>query len=333
MHKEWTAHEIIGMASGYQKSCTLLAAVQMDLFSALYEGPREESGLGKDLGCLPRPFDMLLTALDSMGLIQRKNGVVSLEDTARSLLCRQSPDYLGYIIRHFGHIMPGWFKLERAVYTGSRTVDDSPMRTSSPKEREDFLMGMFNVARLQADRIAGALDLTGRRKLLDLGGGPGTYAIYFCMKNPELGAVIFDLPSSEPFARKTIAAHNLSERISFKGGNYLTDTLPDGCDVAWLSQVLHGETPANAATLVKCAAESLVPGGLLCIQEFMLDDDKKGPERAALFGLNMLIATDGGQVYTAQEIRRLMEQAGAGNIRELAVELPSSCRILVGEMP
>ena len=333
MSKEWTADDIMRMAGAYQASCVLLAGVQLDLFTVLDNGPREETGLAAALGCPPRSFAMLLTALEALGLVRRENGVVSIEDTACAFLSKNSPDYLGFIIRHHGNLMPGWQKLVQAVYTGSRTAMESALLTQNDQEREDFLMGMYNVARLQADRIAKALDLSGRKTLLDVGGGPGAYAVFFCQANPELRCTVFDLPTSEPFAQKTIARYDLEERIRFAAGSYLTDPLPKNQDVAWLSQVLHGETPGNAAGLVQNAAKALNPGGLLCIQEFVLDDDRKGPPRAALFDLNMLVGTDGGQVYTEEEISRMMQKAGARNIRELSVTLPESCRIFIGDMP
>ena len=311
----------------------LFTAVQLELFTALDKGPREETALAAELGCLARPFGMLLTALEALGLVQRQNGAVSIKEDVRALLSKHSPDYLGFIVRHHGNIMSGWHKLPQAVHTGSRTAAEPTLFTSDGQEREDFLMGMFNIARLQAGRIADALDLTGRKTLLDIGGGPGTYAIFFCRRNPELTATVFDLPTSEPFARKTIAGYDLENRIDFVPGNYLADPLPTGQDVAWLSQVLHGESPGNAASLVASAAAALNPGGLLCVQEFMLNDDRKGPPRAALFALNMLVETDGGQAYTAGEISRMMKDAGARDIRELSVSLPESCRILVGTMP
>jgi SAM-dependent methyltransferase len=204
--------------------------------------------------------------------------------------------------------------------------------TLNEEEREAFLMGMFNIARGQADAVAGALDLSGRKRLIDVGGGPGTYAIYFCRQNPELRATIFDLPTTEPFARKTVSHYGLAERICFVAGDFDKDSLPPGQDVAWLSQVLHQASPDVAAKLIKNAARCLNPGGLLCIQEFVLDDDRSGPEHAALFSLNMLVQTAGGQAYAYSHIVDMLRAAGARSVRALDVALPQSCRILVGQM-
>jgi SAM-dependent methyltransferase len=192
---------------------------------------------------------------------------------------------------------------------------------------------MFNIARLQAEKIAQALDLSGKNTLIDVGGGPGTYAVYFCKKNPGLKATIFDLPTTAPFAKKIIAEYGLENRIGFASGDFLAGPLPKGQDVAWLSQVLHGETPSDAARLLKNAAACLDRGGLLCVQEFALKDDRTGPAHAALFSLNMLVRTEGGQAYTEGEIARMMISAGALDVHALEVDLPSDCRVLVGQLP
>ena len=81
-------------------------------------------------------------------------------------------------------------------------------------------MGMFNNAMLQAPKLVDTFDLSKCQNLLDMGGGPGTYAIHFCRHNPQLKATVFDLPTSRPFAEKTIERFDLSDRIDFQGGTW-----------------------------------------------------------------------------------------------------------------
>jgi O-methyltransferase. len=102
-------------------------------------------------------------------------------------------------------------------------------------------MGMFNLASRLAPKIVQEVDLTGRKHLLDLGGGPGTYAIHFCRRYEGLRATVFDLKTTRPFARKTIRRFGMEDRIAFRAGNYLDDDLGEGYDAAWLSHILHGE--------------------------------------------------------------------------------------------
>lgn len=140
--------------------------------------------------------------------------------------------------------------------------------------------------------------MAGRKRLLDPGGGPGTYAIHFCLANPELTAVILDRPTTEPFARKTGAKFNLSDRIDFIGGDFTIDPLLGGpYDVAWLSHILHSNSLVECQRCVEQTVSNLNPGGMILIHDFILNDTKDRPEFPALFALNMLIGTEHGRSY------------------------------------
>jgi precorrin-6B methylase 2 len=328
--KDWTMPELLKFSGSYWACCALQAAVQLDLFTALADGPLTGKELAARLGCDQRALGMLVTALVALEFLERRGEALAASPSSLIYLARTSPEYVGFIIRHHAHIMPGWVNLAEAVRGGRSVLGKSSVRTVEEEEREAFLMGMFNVARGQAETVAKALDLAGRSRLIDVGGGPGTYAVQFCLGQPGLTALVFDLPTSEPFAREVAARYGLADRIDFVGGDFLRDELPKGQDAAWLSQVLHGESPENAALLVKKAAASLNPGGLLAVQEFVLDNDRSGPAHSALFSLNMLVGTSGGQAYTLDEIRAMLVNAGARDVRALEVDLPQGCRIVVG---
>ncbi|MDR1396321.1 MAG: methyltransferase domain-containing protein [Desulfarculales bacterium] len=331
MEKNFTAGEILDLAMAYWGSCALQAGVQIDLFSALAAGPRSEQELAARLGCDGRAFNMLVSALASMGFLHREGDKVIASGDSIKFLARSSPEYVGFIILHHAHIMPAWSRLAQAVRSGQASAERLVITTSDEEEREAFLLGMFNIAQQQAGSIAQALDLSGRSRLLDIGGGPGTYAVHFCRRNPELRAAVIDLPASEPIARKIVTASGLADRIDFVGGDYFSMPLPQG-DVVWLSQVIHGENPEQAALLIKKAAACLPSGGLLGVQEFVLNDDRGGPQHPALFSLAMLVETASGQAYTQREIKTMMQAAGVKSPRRLEVDLPQGCQVLVGEM-
>lgn len=174
------------------------------------------------------------------------------------------------------------------------------------------------------------MDLSEKTRLLDLGGGPGTYAIHFCLKNPRLKATVFDLPTTQATAEKTIEKFGLADRIDFLGGTYLEDTLPGGYDVAWLSHILHGEGPEGCRIIIDKAVSALKPGGTIVVHEFILDDRSGGPLFPALFSLNMLIGTEGGQAYSEQELRAMLESAGVKGIRRLPFRGPNDSGLIVG---
>ena len=191
-------------------------------------------------------------------------------------------------------------------------------------------MGMFNLALAIAPRLAGTIDLSGRKRLLDLGGGPGTYAVQFCLANPELTASVFDLATSQPFAASVSQRFGVASRVDFVPGDYLMDPVPGGYDVVWLSQILHAEGPEDCLTILRKAAGALNPGGLLFVHEFLLDDTMDGPEFAALFSLNMLLGTAHGQAYTEGQVSEMLARSGVRDIKRLDFTGPNDSRILCG---
>jgi len=338
MAKQWTGGEILGLSGSYWQAFALQAGVVLDIFTVL-EG-MEKNGtpltvpeLARAVQCDERALGMLISGLTAMGFLGCAGDALTLPDHSRTYLSRNSSGYVGFIIRHHSHLVPAWGKLAEAVKTGNPMRDISSSHTENEVEREAFLMGMFNVAVNQAETVAATLDLSGGKRLLDLGGGPGTYAVYFCKANPDLAATVFDKPTTEPIARNIVRRYGLEDRIDFIGGNFLEDALPEGYDVIWISQILHGDSPADAAKLVTKAGKALKPGGLLAIQDFLLDNDRSGPAHPALFGLNMLVGTAGGQAYTWAEVETMMRDAGVDSISRLDVALPMNCGILTGRKP
>ena len=329
-HTEWTAQEIMHMSGAYWAGCAVQAAVQLDMFTALGDRRMELDDLAARTGCDPRALGMLATALAALGFLARDGNTLGATASARRYLSKDSPEYAGFIILHHASLIPLWAQLADAVRTGKPARAGSASHIGSEEEREAFLMGMFNVAVQQAGTIAAAIDLSGRKRLLDLGGGPGTYAVHFCLANPRLSAIVYDMPTTRRFADDVVRRHKMSGRIDFIGGDFLRDDIPGGCDVVWISQILHGESPEDAAMLVGKAACSLAVGGVMYIQDFVLDDSRSGPAHPALFSLNMLVGTRGGQSYTDGELRAMMRDAGLTDIRRIDIPLPSGCAIIAG---
>ena len=201
---------------------------------------------------------------------------------------------------------------------------------SEDEELEHFLMGMFNLAMGLAPRIVTEVDLAGRARLLDLGGGPGTYAIHFCLHNPGLKAAVFDLPATRPFAEKTIARFRLRDRVEFLEGDYLADPVPGGFDVAWLSHILHSEGLEDCKRIIRKTVGALGPGGLVLIHEFILDDGMDSPLHPALFSLNMLLGTEKGRAYSESQLRQMLESEGVRDVKRLAFKGPSESGIIAG---
>ncbi len=323
----WHPGSLLETSGFYWKSCALHAGVKLDLFSVIGDQKRAAEDVARETQTDIRALKMLLNALAAMALLEKKGDYYENSTAARNFLCKQAPGYIGYMIRHHHHLVPSWAQLDQAVLSGR------PVRGRSSQDEDDrrasFLMGMFNLAMNLAPQIIPAVDLTGRRHLLDLGGGPGTYAIHFCQTYPGLKASVCDLATTRPFAEKTIARFELSDRIAFHDFDFLRDVFSERYDVAWLSHILHAESPEGCERVLQKTVQALEPGGMIIIHEFILDDTLDQPLFPALFALNMLLGTSGGQAYSEAELTRMLAKAGARNIERIRLEVPNDSGLMV----
>ena len=206
----WTVEKILKISGAYWQSFTLHAAVKLDVFSLLEKGLNRPDDLAAELKADHRALTILLNALAAMRLIKKDCNEYQNSESSRAFLVRNSSQYIGSIILHAYNSVKSWSVLVSALKTGktNKNILDMP-----ENERCDFLMGMNVLASINSKNVAKAIDLSGCRNLLDLGGGPGTYAIAFCMKNPDLKATIYDLIDTKKFAEKRVKDEGLEHRI------------------------------------------------------------------------------------------------------------------------
>jgi hypothetical protein len=325
---EWNPDELLRLSGYYWKSFTLHAAIILDVFTKIGNGQFTNEDIAQKLNGDIRGVTMLLNALTAMNLLEKADGQYFNTLVGKQFLSKDSPRYIGYIIMHHHHLSNSWTQLDRAVKTGAPVRKRSSDR--GEEARESFLMGMFNMATHLAPRLVKTVDLSYKRHLLDLGGGPGTYAIHFCMNYPTLKATVYDLPTTGPFALKTIEKFGLSSRIKFMIGDYLKKKIQGRYDVAWLSQILHAEGPSDCQRIIEKVVSVLEPNGLIMIHEFMLNDTMDGPLFPALFSLNMLLGTMGGQSYSESQIMDMLEKANVRDIRRVPFDSPNNSGIIAG---
>ncbi len=325
----WHPGRLLAVSGAYWQTCTLHAGVKLDIFTVIGEKALTASALAEKLDADVDGTARLLNALVAMALLVKENDRYRNTPPSRAYLAKDSDQYIGYMILHHHHLVESWNRLDESVSTGKPIADQLPV--SATDRLENFLMGMFNTASLTAPDLARAVDLSGRRHLLDLGGGPGTYAIHFCRQNPRMKATVFDLPTSRPFAEKTINRYNLAGRIDFLAGNFTTDTLSGRYDVVWISHILHSENPDAAAILLTKAAAVLAPGGLIIVHDFFLNDTMAAPLFPALFSLNMLVRTESGRSYSAGEITAMLTAAGFRDVTRHPFRGPTDSGVLIGK--
>ena len=327
---DWNPGTLLEMSGYYWKTCTLHAGVSLDIFTLLGTDALSGETMAEKMGMEQRGLTTLLNGLTALGLLVKDKATYANTPESAAFLSKDSHQYIGHMILHHHHLAPSWVDMDQALIKGGPTRQETSV--SDDQQRESFLMGMFNMGMAIAPDLAKKLDLTGCKHLLDLGGGPGTYAIHFCLENPDLAASICDLPTTRPFAEKTIERFKVADRISFIPDDYTRDDfcLEPKFDAAWLSHILHGEGPDMAEKIIAETVAALNPGGKIFIHEFILDNTMDGPLFPALFSLNMFIRTEQGQSYSEQQLIDMLTRQGVKNIVRLDFTGPTQSGILTG---
>ena len=306
--RSWTPGAIRELAMGFQASRILLTAVELRLFSLIGHGGLTSAEVARRAASHPRATDRLLNALCAMQLLVKRDGRFWNTADGRKYLDDGSPDYAAGL-GHTASMWHGWSGLTDAVREGR------PALRAAINERGDawltpFIAAMHYRAAQQAPAVAALVGLDGVKRVLDVGGGSGAFAMAFAAKEPGLVAVVFDLPNVVPLTRRYIAEAGLTGRVTAAVGDYLVDPLPNGFDLVFLSAVVHSNSADQNAALIASCASALNPGGRVAVVDWVMDDDRVMPPSGAFFALNMLGATDRGDTFTEGEIRGWMENAG-----------------------
>ena len=315
MDTEGGFDQIMAMARGFQVAKMLMVAVDLGLFDFLAE-PKSAVETAAWLKADYRATGIFLNGLAALGILDKGVDYFRNSDLASRFLVRSSENYRGAIVKHMEHTWKrGWEDLKETVLVGhppeaetEKWVDGRPERDEA--EVRSFIWGMHAIARDLAPTVAARLDLKGVRRLLDLGGGPATYAINFAQANPELRATVFDLPMPIVIARENIEKNGLTDRVDTLAGNFLQDDIGTGYDFIWISQLLHSHDEGQCKLIIAKAVAALNPGGTLAIQDFYLNADGASPKGAAMFGVHMLAVTPRGRAYTHGEVGEWMQEAG-----------------------
>lgn len=314
-------------AIGFQKIRVLLTAYELGLFSALGGKARSARDVARALNTKASSTERLMHALCGLGLLKKNKGLFTNSGLAKRFLVRKSPEYIAGLM-HSVHMWDSWSTLTQAVRRG-KTV----LARRFDKRGKDwlvaFIAAMHEHAIQQAEKIASLIGLSGVRSVLDVGGGSGAYAMAFARLNKGLRATVFDLPGVVPLTRKYISRNGLSDRVKTVGGDFTTDGLGRGFDLVFLSAIIHSNSFAENSSLIRKCAKALNPGGRVVVQDFIVDENRTAPAFATLFALNMLVATEAGDVYTQSEVSGWMKKAGLRRIKRRNTEFGTS--LIIGK--
>jgi SAM-dependent methyltransferase/predicted transcriptional regulator len=298
---------------GFMKSRILLTAAELDVFTAIDEEPLSAERLANRKGVDVRALTRILDCLVTFGHLTKKDGIYSLTDRGR-LFSAKHPRTVLPMVLHMNHVWNNWHHLTTTVKEGINNQRE-PATDSGPESLKAFIGAMHVVGRTLAQEIARSLDLRAYRTLLDIGGGSGTYTVAFLETNPSLRAVLFDLPDVIPMAKERLEQAGMLDRVTLVSGDFYRDELPPGCDLALLSAIIHQNSREENRELYAKIKRALAPGGTLLIRDHIMDPERTWPPAGALFAINMLANTSGGDTYTYREVVEDLESAGFHSIQ------------------
>ena len=309
MVKRRTAQEILDLARLYQPACVLTAAAVLDVFSLLHAKPMTAEALAGKLGTDLRATAILLDALAALKLLIKQGEQYSVPEDAAELLTEQSAENVLPMIRHMANAIRRWAELPKIVQTG-KCPELTPSIRGADADMEAFIGGMNDISRPVAAGIMDKINPLRFRHMLDIGGGPGTWTIAFLHAADEAKATLFDLPAVIPIAGQQFAEAGLTDRVNLTGGDYNTDALPKGADLAWLGAICHQNSRRENRDLFARVHTVLTDDSVIVIRDVIMDCSRTSPPAGALFAINMLVATEAGGTYTFDEYRDDLRAAG-----------------------
>jgi predicted O-methyltransferase YrrM len=303
----------------YAADLLTAAIVHFDFFSWLAAHPSTADTVCRELDFAPRPADVLLTLAAANGLVEYIDGVYSATAVAREHLVAGSPF----------HLAPYFASLkDRPVVSDFARVlrSGQPAHWGAVEDGLDWHKAMEDQAFAQsftdamdcrglylAQALAGQIDLSERRTLLDIGGGSGIYACVLAAHYPALRAIVFDQAPVDRIAARLIAARECDAQVSVHAGSFFTDAWPSDCDVHLFSNVLHDWGTSDVERLIARSAETLSPGGLIVIHEAFINDAKTGPRPVAEYSALLMHSTQ-GKCYATSEYAPMLAAAGFSEI-------------------
>ena len=304
---------IIDLASAYYGSSVLFAALDVDLFSVVQSlGASATAGqVATRIQAEERGVCLLLNACVAIGLMGKEDGVFFNVQATKLALISGAPHDLTRAIRYNRDVYSAWGRAAEFVRTG-KPVESPEIHLGEDKARtRRFVMSMHGRAMGIGREVIPMLALKESRRVLDLAGGPGTYAVLMAQANPQLTCVTVDLPGVSAVAAELVAASDVANRVTCRAGDYHTDTYEaESYDAVTIFGALHQESPALICDILRRAYGALKPGGTIFILDMMTDATHTAPAFSALFALNMALTTDNGWVFSDDELKGWLREAG-----------------------
>ena len=304
------------MINGYQRTCVVVAALQLGIFEQLAKSPAKTADLARAVGADPRSLERLVRALRVLGLVELGDGGVALTGAGKLLLAGGfGAGMRAWALLVGEEYLPAWTNLRHSVKTGEIAFDKVfgtnawTHRREHPELNECFNIVTSGVQLRTISALLAAYDFSKLGCLVDVGGGHGNLVAGVLKKHARARGIVFDQPHVVEGAPAALEKAGVGDRCEIVGGSFL-ESVPGGGDVYVLKHVLHNWDDADCVTILRNCRAAMGPStAILVLENVIPDGDVKGADALVMLDLHMM-AVLGGRERTLAEYRALFDEAG-----------------------
>lgn len=317
-----TPDPIMKIAMGFMAAKHLFVANEIGLFEGLATGQASIAELAQKTGIPPRTLEIVADAMVSLGLIERRGDRYSNGDAAATFLAgRPGPD-LRPMVRFWNRISyPTWQKLEEAVRLGEGQAQFGEF---DKEEQQIFSAGVESFTAPVAAALSTSYDFSSHRRVLDVGGGTGSFLVAVLCRQSILKGTLFELPGACAVARQRLAREPEGTRIEVVEGDLFKDPLPEGHDVLIVANTVHVLSAAHNVALLRKMRAGVSAGARLLLVDLWTDPTHTQPAAAPLMSGEFLVLSGEGQAYSEEEADEWLGQTGWRKLERKPLAGPSS---------
>ena len=328
------AERVNELARMFWYSSILRAGIKLGTFNFLENEMLNSGEVAERISAAPGYVHAFLDSCVVLDLLEKNGDKYLNSPLASKFLVEGKKEYVGDHALHHTNTWALWGRLDEIIKDGKTQLPYETGFVDAPTYWTNYMMGQHNrAASGQAYYMVENLNLQGRHKLLDLGGGTASYSIALCGANPQLRAVVVDAKEPLSIARPLVEEHDLQDRIALLEGDMFAVTLEKDFDVALISGVVLIKSEEDCRRWFELAYDSLLPGGLIIVQDYMRMDDS--PERIKLDTMeNMYVklAFDpGAEDRDGDLVASWLGDTGFGNLK--LIPLPTQLALITAEKP